>query len=115
MGVISVDALVSSTAAAADRRVRAAPDGGKFTAFPPVVRRAPTAVPTAQDVRVDMERWGGGRGGGCRSWRERDRRAEDGGRDSSMVFCYKYGESPRLLLLHQKMELVLTYEAFYAR
>ncbi len=52
----------SSTAAPADRRVRAAPDGGKFTAFPPVVRRAPTAVPTAQDVRVDTERWAGSGG-----------------------------------------------------
>ncbi len=40
-------------------QVRAAPDGGKFTAFPPLVRRAPTAVPTAQDVRLDAERWGG--------------------------------------------------------
>lgn len=70
--------LISSTAAAADRRARAAPDGGKFTAFPPVVRRAPTAVPTAQDVRVDAERWGGSGGGGCHSWREPERRAEEG-------------------------------------
>jgi hypothetical protein len=68
------------------RRVRAAPDGGKFTAFPPVVRRAPTAVPTAQDVRLDAERWGGSGGGGCRSLRERERRAEVGGSDLSMVF-----------------------------
>ncbi len=54
------------------RQVQGAPDGGKFTAFPPVVRRARTAVPTAQDVRLDAERWGGSGGGGCRSWRERD-------------------------------------------
>jgi hypothetical protein len=32
------------------------------------VRRAPMAVPTAKDVRVDEERWGGSGGGGCRSW-----------------------------------------------
>ena len=77
-------------AATADRRVRAVPDGGKLTAFPPVVRRAPTAVPTAvptaQDVWVDTERWGGSVGGGCRSWREPKRQAEDGGPDLSMVF-----------------------------
>ena len=122
MGVISVDALVSSTAAAADRRVRAAPDGGKFTAFPPVVCRAAVAVPTAQDVRVDAEHWGGSGGGGCRSWREPERRAEDGGPDLSMVFVI-YGWlllplSPLLSLLSsakdsQKMELVHAYKAFY--
>jgi hypothetical protein len=54
MGVILVDALVSETAAAAYHRVQAVRGGGKFTAFPPVVRRAPTAVPTAQDIRVDV-------------------------------------------------------------
>jgi hypothetical protein len=64
----------------------AAPDRGKFTAFPPVVGRAPTAFPTPQDVRLDAERWGGSGGGGCRSWRERERRAEVGGSDLSMVF-----------------------------
>ncbi len=79
--------------AAADRRVRAMPDGGRFTAFPPVVRRAATAVPTAQDVRLDAERWGGSGGGGCRSWRERDWRAEDGGPDSSWFFVI-YADSP---------------------
>ncbi len=38
--------------------------GGKFTAFPPVVRRLAAAVPMAQDVRADAERWRGERGGG---------------------------------------------------
>ena len=56
MGVTLVVGGAWSAARAADRRVRAAPDGGKLTAFPPVVRRAPTAVPTAQDVWVDTER-----------------------------------------------------------
>ena len=72
--------------AAADRQVRAMPDGGKLTAFPPMVCRAATAVLTAQDVWVDAERWGGSWGGGCRSRREPERRAEDGGPDLSMVF-----------------------------
>jgi hypothetical protein len=48
-----------SSAVPVDCRVRAVPDGGRLSAFPPMVRRAPTAVPTAQDVWVDAERWGG--------------------------------------------------------
>jgi hypothetical protein len=80
--VTSVD---SSTAA--DRRFRAWPDGGKLTALPPVVRQpgGGAADATSQDVRADAERWGGGRRGGCFSWRERERRAEVGGSDLSMV------------------------------
>ncbi len=61
-----------SAVAAEDRQVQAAPDRGKFTAFPFVVQQAPTAVPTAQNVRLDAEHWEGSGGGGYRSWRERD-------------------------------------------
>ncbi len=61
--------------AAADRRDRAVPDGGKLTSFPPVVRWPAAAVVTLQDVRVDAERWGGGWRGGCFSWRELGRGA----------------------------------------
>ncbi len=86
MGVTSVVGGAWLAARADDGRARAVVDGGRLTVFPPVVRRAPTAVPTAQDVRVDTERWGGSGGGGCRLWREPERRAEDGGPDSSMVF-----------------------------
>ena len=53
---------------AEDHQVPAVPDGGKFTAFPPVVQQASTAVPTAQDVREDAERWSESGGGGCHSW-----------------------------------------------
>jgi hypothetical protein len=42
---------------------------------------------TAQDVREDVERWGRSGGGGCHSWRERDRLEEGGRPDLSMVFC----------------------------
>ncbi len=70
-----------------DCRVEVVPDGGgKFTAFPPVVRRAPTAVPLAQDIRLDVKHWEGTWGGGCHSWREQDRQAEAGGLDLSMAF-----------------------------
>ena len=63
-------------------------DGGKLTAFPPVVHRAATAVPTAQGVREDAERWGGSVRGGCSSWRERYWRAEGGRPELSMVFVF---------------------------
>ena len=39
-----------------ESEVRAAPDRGKFTDFPPVVRRVETAFPTAQDLRTDAAR-----------------------------------------------------------
>ncbi len=44
--------------ALADHRVQAVPDGGKLMALPPVVGWAPTAVPMAQDVSLDVECWG---------------------------------------------------------
>ena len=56
--------LISSTAAAADRRARAAPDGGKFTAFPP---RGATGTDGSSDGTGRSGRrgtlggeWGGG-------------------------------------------------------
>jgi hypothetical protein len=54
MGVTSEEA--ADAVAAVDRLVRAAPDGGKLTAFPPLVRREMTAFPTTPDAGTDATR-----------------------------------------------------------
>ena len=54
MGVTSEEA--ADAVAAADRLVRAAPDGGKLTDFPSLVRREMTAFPTTPDAGTDATR-----------------------------------------------------------
>ena len=97
----------ASAVAAEDRRVQAAPDRGKFTAFPPVVRRAPTAVPMAQDVREDEE-WGGRLPLMARA------RSMGGSMRTGFVHGFYDFCLPLALSLGQKKELVHVYEASYA-
>ena len=54
MGVTSEEA--ADAVATADRRVRAAPDGGKLMDFPPLVRWEMTAFPTTPDAGTDAMR-----------------------------------------------------------
>jgi hypothetical protein len=54
MGVTSEEA--ADAVAAADRRVRAAPDGGKLMDLPPLVRWEMTAFPTTPDAGTDAMR-----------------------------------------------------------
>jgi hypothetical protein len=56
IGVTSME----TTSTAADCQDQEAPDKGKLTTSPPVVRRPAAAVAASLDVRAGAERWGGG-------------------------------------------------------
>ncbi len=52
---MGVTLVMGGTSMIADRQVRAAPDGGKLSDFPPVVQLQMMAVPTLLEVRTDEE------------------------------------------------------------
>jgi hypothetical protein len=107
-----------ASAVAADCRVQAAPDGGKLTDIPPLVRQDLTEILTTADAGTDAARWGGtGEGSSC-PLREPDWRPEEGQLELSMVLLDLCCKSDTLSSLPEqselKMELVHLYEACYA-
>ena len=101
MGVTS---KVSAVVAAADR-VQAAPDGGKLTDLPPLVRREMTAFLPTADTGTDAAHQGGtGEGSSC-PLREPDQRSEERQLDLSMVFLW-----PCELILREERGVTLNLE-----
>jgi hypothetical protein len=85
MGVASILAGAQDAVMWADRPVRA-PDGGKLTCFPPLVRQAAPAFLTSPDEAADAARRGRLGEEICCLSREGERHLEVGRPNLSMVF-----------------------------
>ena len=85
MGVASISAGAGDAVMWADQPVQA-PDGGKLTCFPPLVRQAAPAFLTSPDGAADDARRGRLGEEICCSSREGERRPEVGRPNLSMVF-----------------------------
>ncbi len=101
MGVASILAGARDAVMWADRPVRA-PDGGKLTCFPPLVRQAAPAFLTSLDEAADAARQGRLGEEICCSSREGERHLEVGQPNLSMVYFFLWQSLERFSLIRIK-------------